>query len=236
MERAQYLLVAGLFAVLFLIGGRLGLGLFHEDIENGIQEAQAEIRTLQWAFTGTELRVTDLQTATNKTDDLTNWTAPNDTPIVINATLPDDTVTAYDPAIIQLSLYNTGETPASLWGGIFLPFGSPSAEREDGKGFLLWSDIYEDELGRELHGNRIFIVPAVGKSDLLAAGEVITRNYTIEPRTPTVRAGNYTATGDLDVLISTSGTDIADIDRPFDINGTEHQLRYELSFRLTATD
>lgn len=216
MERRHWTM-AGAVLVLAILTSALIIDLYGHRMDDDIARAQAEIRTLQWSLAGTSYTVQNLSLTTVAVNDNGNVIGPNPTPIRLEATVFDDTVTAHDPAVIQLSLHNTANTSGGVSNGEFWPFDIFYMEREDGHTFLLFSEEYEDILGWEMPGyTGLSVIPAPMKMGEIGPGEVLRRNHTIASGIPGVRPGNYTVTDNMYLHH----------------NDTDPELRYELSFQL----
>lgn len=121
--------------------------------------------------------------------------------LIWEATLFDPEATADDPAVIQVSFTNAGNDPLGIAHGPLVPFDIYRPERSDGHRFLLWSPQYEQKLGHNITDYDLGVISETESHYGLSPGESVRMNYTVQPKIPGVRPGEYTVKSTLEVMV-----------------------------------
>lgn len=121
------------------------------------------------------------------------------TSLRFNASVLDDTATAYDPAVIQLQLYNPKNTTVMVSSGVFWPFELVNMHGDTN--FFLWSDSYTGQqtpkISSPLDLEELSILPLSLQVAPIEPGKRVVRNYTVTPILKDVAPGNYTTSGEI---------------------------------------
>lgn len=120
------------------------------------------------------------------------------TPLEFGVETVDDTITEDGPAVLELSVTNSGVTPTELLTGAAPPFSTLRARAYDDEGtggdrtggFLLWSDSYEETRDISVRRGRL-TRNDIGVNIKLLPGETQTQRYEIYMEVSGVSAGRY---------------------------------------------
>lgn len=209
-----------------------GLESYGQDIEAVADEVRPELRSMYWGLTGKAMRIENTSVGTSIEPVNASIDRPPGHVPRFNVTVLDDTVRAGDPAVLRFDLANTDQGLLQVEAGVFWPFGWLTASGPNSS-FILWSDGYEDELGHDVPGYNVGILPATGSFEVIRPGEETSWNYTIEAGIPGVQPGSYTTSESLTFRSGVNDYNLSERESiPHYMGGTGYRMRFSVSFDL----
>lgn len=119
-------------------------------------------------------------------------TSENNTDLKFSASLINNKIEPGSPAVIRLTLENTGSSNINYTSGAFPPFGVVTAKSVDSEsGFILWNPSYREKSQIQIINSSYVVADSLSIGSTISANEKIIRDYQIQSQNKFVKEGRF---------------------------------------------